>query len=72
MIFSHTKTKGIAYTKLARWYNDITLSEFKFFNTISATIYARYPNNLNFFDDEAQKLQLNLLMQKSKYSDHLT
>ena len=24
MIFSHTKTKGVAYTKLARWFNDIT------------------------------------------------
>ena len=50
MIFSHTKTKGVAYTKLAKWYNDITQSEFKSFNTISATIYAHYPNILNFFD----------------------
>ena len=50
MIFSHTKTKGVAYTKLAKWYNDITQSDFKSFNTISATIYAHYPNILNFFD----------------------
>lgn len=50
MIFSHTKTKGVAYTKLAKWYNDIAQSEFKSFNTISATIYAHYPNILNFFD----------------------
>jgi transposase len=53
MIFSHTKTKGVAYTKLARWYNDITESEFKSFNTISATIYAHYPNILNFFDNRS-------------------
>lgn len=53
MIFSHTKTKGVAYTKLARWYNDITESEFKSFNTIAATIYAHYPNILNFFDNRS-------------------
>lgn len=53
MIFSHTETKGVAYTKLARWYNDITDSDFKSFNTISATIYTHYPNILNFFDNRS-------------------
>lgn len=53
MIFSHTKTKGVAYTKLARWFNDVTESEFKSFNTISATVYAHYPNILNFFDNRS-------------------
>jgi transposase len=50
MIYSHTKVKGVAYTKLAKWFNDVTESEFISFNTISATIYAHYPNILNFFD----------------------
>ena len=40
MIFSHTKTKGVAYTKLAHWFKDITESGFKSFNTISAFIYS--------------------------------
>jgi transposase len=53
MIFSHTKEKGVAYTKLAKWYNDVTESGFKSFNTISATIYAHYPNILNFFDNRS-------------------
>ena len=53
MIFSHTKTKGIAYTKLAHWFNDITESGFKSFNTISATIYSHYPEILNFFDNRS-------------------
>jgi len=53
MIFSHTETKGVAYTKLARWFNDVTKSEFKSFNTISATVYAHYPNILNFFDNRS-------------------
>lgn len=53
MIFAHTTTKGVAYTKLARWYNDITESGFDSFNSISATIYAHYPNILNFFDNRS-------------------
>ncbi len=50
MIFSHTKIKGGAYTKMARWFNDVTDSGFKSFNTISATIYEHYREILNFFD----------------------
>ncbi|MDP4275921.1 MAG: transposase [Bacteroidota bacterium] len=50
LIFSKTKDKAVAYTKLAKWYNDVTDSGFKSFNTISATIYLHYPNILNFFD----------------------
>ena len=53
MIFSHTKTKGVAYTKLALWFNDITESGFKSFNTISASIYSHYKEILNFFDNRS-------------------
>jgi len=53
MIFSHTKVKGVAYTKLAKWFNDVTDSDFKSFNTISATIYVHYSNILNFFDNRS-------------------
>jgi len=53
MIFSHTKDKGVAFTKLARWYNDVTESGFKAFNTISATIYTHYKEILNFFDNRS-------------------
>jgi transposase len=53
MIFAHTTNKGVAYTKLARWYNDINESGFDSFNSISATIYAHYPNILNFFDNRS-------------------
>lgn len=53
MIFSKSKIKGVAYTKLARWYNEVTESEFKSFNTISATIYTHYQNILNFFDNRS-------------------
>jgi transposase len=53
MIFAHATTKGMAYTKLAIWYNDIADSVFDSFNTILATIYAHYPNILNFFVDHS-------------------
>lgn len=53
MIYSHTKTKGVAYTKFAQWFNNITESGFKSFNTISATIYSHYPEILNFFDNRS-------------------
>lgn len=53
MIFTHTKEKGVAYTKMAKWFNDITDSEFKSFNTISATVYTHYPEILNFFDNRS-------------------
>lgn len=53
IIFSKTKVKGVAYTKLAKWFNDISDSGFKSFNTISATVYAHYPEILNFFDNRS-------------------
>ena len=53
LIFSNTKDKEHAYTKLARWYNDVTDSGFKSFNTISATIYTHYREILNFFDNRS-------------------
>lgn len=53
MIFSHTKDKGVAYTKLAQWYDKVEKSEFKSFNTIAASIYSHYPSILNFFDNRS-------------------
>ena len=53
MIFSKNTNKGLAYTKLAKWFNDVTESGFKSFNTISATFYSHYPEILNFFDNRS-------------------
>lgn len=53
LIFSLTKNKPVAYTKLAKWYNDVTESGFTAFNTISATIYTHYKEILNFFDNRS-------------------
>lgn len=53
MIYSHTKDKGVAYTKLAHWFKEVTDAEFKSFNTITATIYSHYPEILNFFENRS-------------------
>ncbi len=53
MIFSKNIDKGVAYTKMAKWFNDVTDSGFKSFNTISATFYSHYPEILNFFDNRS-------------------
>ncbi len=53
LIFSKTKVKGIAYTKLARWYDKVEKSGFKSFNTIAASIYTHYQGILNFFDNRS-------------------
>jgi transposase len=53
MIFSKTKDKGVAFTKLAQWYNEVSESGFNSFNTISATIYSHYKEILNFFDNRS-------------------
>lgn len=53
LIYSKTKDKRVAFTKLAKWYNDVTDAGFKSFNTISATIYSHYVNILNFFNNRS-------------------
>jgi transposase len=49
MIFSKNSIKDAARLSLARWYNQVAESEFKSFNTISATVYEHYEDILNFF-----------------------
>ena len=53
LIFSKNTNKSVAYTKMAKWFNDVTESGFKSFNTISATFYSHYPVILNFFDNRS-------------------
>ncbi|WP_428221976.1 transposase [Gaoshiqia sediminis] len=50
-----------AYTKLAKWYNQVTDSGFESFNTISATIYTHYLEILNFFDNRSTQCLSRIL-----------
>ena len=49
-IYRNVKDKGVAYTKLARWYDEVEKAGFKSFNTISRTIQHHYQTILNFFE----------------------
>ena len=53
VIYNSSKHRGIAYKKLALWFNEVTDSGFKSFNTISATIYSHYNEILNYFNNRA-------------------
>lgn len=50
-IYSHTKDKTLAYTKLAHWYNDIEEFGDVRFRTVSNSIYSHYQGILNYFDN---------------------
>ncbi len=53
VIYNSTHDKAVAYTKLARWYNQVTESDFDKFNTVTTTIYNHYQTILNFFDNRS-------------------
>ncbi len=52
-VLSHSKTKMIAFKKLAIWYNKIEEAGFKSFNTIARTIHNNYQTILNYFDNRS-------------------
>ena len=49
-IFSKTRDKGVGFTKLARWYEQVERSGIKAFGTVSRTIQNHYQTILNYFD----------------------
>jgi transposase len=53
MIFTHTKEKVVAYTKLAQWYNKVEMAGFKSFRSIMNTIQEHYQTILNYFDNRS-------------------
>ena len=52
-IYNKKHPKNVAIAKLALWFNKVTASEFKSFNTISATMYAHYDKILNYFNNRS-------------------
>lgn len=52
-ILSHSKSRMIAFKKLALWYNKIENAGFKSFNTIARTIQNNYETILNYFDNRS-------------------
>ena len=52
-IYHTTKDKGVAFTRLARWYEKIEKAGMKSFNTIARTIQDHYLTILNYFDNRS-------------------
>lgn len=52
-IYSHTKIKGVAYTKLAHWYRHVEEAGYDSFKVIRETIFENYRDILNFFDNRS-------------------
>ena len=49
-IYHTVKDKGVAYTRLAKWYNEVEKAGFRSFNTIADSIEQHYETILNFFE----------------------
>lgn len=49
-IYHTTKDKGVAFTRLAQWFNKVEDAGYAQFNTVMNSIAARYETILNFFD----------------------
>jgi transposase len=52
-IYHTTKDKGVAFTRLARWYDKVEKAGFKSFNTIARSIQNHYISILNYFDNRS-------------------
>jgi transposase len=52
-IYNKTKVKGVAYTKLALWYEQVDKAGFKSFNTVAKSIEYHYQTILNYFDNHS-------------------
>ena len=52
-IYQTSKVKGVAFTKLAQWYDKVEKTGFKSFNTVARTIQNHYQTILNFFDNRS-------------------
>ena len=66
-IFSNRKsTADTARLNLARWYNRVADSGFKFFNTIAATFYEHSDEIINFFDNRSTNASAESINSKIK------
>jgi transposase len=52
-VYSKTKDKGVAFTKLALWYDKVEKAGFKSFNTIARSIESHYRTVLNYFNNRS-------------------
>lgn len=66
-VYSSSKIKGVAYTKLARWYNDVERAGYPSFQVVRATVSENYPDILNFFDNRSTNASAESFNAKIKH-----
>ncbi len=52
-IYSQTKKKTVAYTKLAQWYRHVEEAGYDSFKIVKETVYESYEDILNFFENRS-------------------
>ena len=52
-IFTTTKEKSVAFTRLAQWYNQVEMAGLQSFGTLARTIQNHYTTILNYFDNRS-------------------
>jgi transposase len=52
-IYHQTKLKGVAFTKLAQWYDRVDKTQFLSFGTVTRTIQSHYETILNYFENRS-------------------
>jgi transposase len=52
-IYHQTKIKGVAFTKLAQWYDRVDKAQFLSFGTVVRSIQSHYETILNFFENRS-------------------
>lgn len=65
-IYESTTTKEVAFTRMARWFNDIEKTGFKSFDTIRRTFEKHYLTILNFFENRSTNASAESLNAKIK------
>ena len=65
-IYENTTVKGIAFTRLAKWFKTIEDSGFKSFDSIRRTFEKHYVNILNFFDNRSTNAAAESFNAKNK------
>jgi len=66
IFYDWNSTAGTARLNLARWYNRVTDSGFKSFNTIAATFYEHSDEIINFFDNRSTNASAESINSKIK------
>ena len=65
-VFNKKSQKSAARLNLAKWYNEVDKADFASFQTLAGTIYSRYDEVLNYFNDRSTNANAEAFNSKVK------